>query len=401
MSTVLPFKGILPKPGLAHQIVTHSADNYSIQQVKRIVDDNPLSYLSVIYPDFIDKIKTNPHSIERFQKIYQRFQYFKNNNFLVQDSKSVYYIYRQEHPEFAFNGIIAAISVQDYIQGKIKIHEQTLSEREVKLKEYLKHCKINAEPVLFFYEKNAELQSILFDIQTNTPFIEISLDNVIHKLWKSTDESLNQRIQILFAEMPAVYIGDGHHRSASSVLLTQETGRTNKSTQYFLGAFFQEEELKIYSFHRLLKNITIPDNFLENLKQNFEIIDLGNHEYSLKKKHIGMYWNNHRYLLLFRHSVELLDTEILYEYLLKPLFHILDIRNNSAIQYFPEYLYSKDQAEELVKKGEYQFAFFTHPVTVSTIKEIANHQKVMPPKSTYVLPKLLNALVIYSLENAM
>lgn len=401
MATVLPFKGILPKPELAYQIVTHSADNYSIHEAKKIVDNNPLSYLSVIYPDFIDKRKTNPHSIERFHKIYQRVQYFKKNNFLVQDSKEVYYIYRQEHPTFAFNGIIAAISVQDYIQGNIKIHEQTLSEREVKLKEYLKHCKINAEPVLFFYEKNAELQSLLFDVQTNTPFIEISVDNVRHQLWKSTDESLNQQIQKLFAEMSAVYIGDGHHRSASSVLLAQETGQTNKSTQYFLGAFFQEEELKIYSFHRLLKNITIPDNFLEKLKQNFEIIDLGNQEYSLRKKHIGMYWNNQRYLLTLKHSVELLDTEILYEYLLKPVFHILDIRNNSAIQYFPEYLYSKNQAEELVKKGEYQLAFFTHPVSVSTIKEMANHQKVMPPKSTYVLPKLLNALVIYSLENSM
>ncbi|GIV27041.1 MAG: hypothetical protein KatS3mg027_0855 [Bacteroidia bacterium] len=401
MAIILPFRGILPNPELADKIVTHSADNYTILEAKQIVEHNPLSYLSVIYPDCIDKRKTLPHSIERFQKIYQRFQYFKNNNFLSQDSKPIYYIYRQEHAQFAFNGIIAAISVQDYLQGNIKIHEQTLSEREVKLKEYLKHCKINAEPVLFFYEKNIHLQTILSDIQSYPPFIELILDNVTHKLWKSTNEVFNQQIKKLFDELPAVYIGDGHHRSASSVLLAKELGNTNKSTQYFLGAFFQEDELKIYSFHRLLKNISIPDNFIEKLKVHFEVTEINNSTYSLTKNCIGMYLNSQRYLLTFKQLSNLLDTEILYEYILKPMFHIIDIRNNSSIQYFSEYLYSKKQVEDMVKKGEYQLAFFTHPVSIETIKEVANLHKMMPPKSTYVLPKLLNALVIYSLENSM
>lgn len=399
MAHILPFKGLMPQVSLAHKIVTLSADNYSIEQVKCIIEKNPLSYLSVIYPDFIDGKKTLPHSIQRFQKIYQRFKFFYTQQYLIQDAKPVYYFYQQVHPTFSFNGIIAAISVHDYLNGSIKIHEQTLSDREQKLKEYLKHCLINAEPVLFFYDKNITLQQIQQSIQSTTPYIAIELDGVQHRVWKSTDINTNRLIQNEFENMNEVFIGDGHHRSASSVLLYQETKHPTKSLEYFLGAFFQEDNLKIFSFHRLLKNIFIPDHFIEKLSQYFQVQEVA--EYTLQRHTIGMFWNNKRYILKDHSSSLLLDADILYQYVLKKILGIEDIRNNTLIQYLPEYTHSINEVESIVKSGQYTLAFFLHPVSVYDIKRVAWNQQTMPPKSTYALPKLLNALVLYSLENSM
>ena len=400
MATILPFKGILPQKELADKIVTYPADSYTLDEVKSILQKNELSYLSVIYPDFIDKQKTAPHSLERYNKIYKRFQHFLKNNYLVQDTDPLYYVYQQQHSAYVFNGIIAAISVEDYIQQKIKIHEQTLSDREIKLKEYLKHCKINAEPVLFFYEKNKSLQEIITNIQQQTPAIQIERDGIKHYLWKSTQREINEQIYHQFKQMPYLFIADGHHRSASSVLLAKEMGTTYKSTQYFLGSFFQEDNLKIFSFHRVLKNIVIPSNFLDRLSKHFECVELSN-EYSLKKGHIGMYFDTKRYLLKFRTNIDALDTEVLYQYILKEIFQIQDIRNNQSIEYLPEYTYSIESVEQLVNEGKYMLAFFTSAVTIDSIKKYALSNLKMPPKSTYILPKLLNALVLYSLENSI
>jgi uncharacterized protein (DUF1015 family) len=403
MATVLPFKGILPSKDFANKIVTHSADNYSLEQVEKIIYKNPLTYLSVIYPDFIDKQKTSPHSLERFQKIYNRFHLLSNQGYFIQETKPVYYVYKQKHTHFEFNGIIAAISVEDYFNGVIKIHEQTLSQREEKLKEYLKHCKINAEPVLFFYEKNPSLQNLIFQIQSKTPEIVIELDNVTHLLWKSEDDFINQQIQIHFEKMDAVFIGDGHHRSSSSALLAKEMGnKAGKSFSYFLGAFFQEDNLKIYSFHRLLKQVNVPENFIEQLQRYFNVVEINSHQYPLQPNKIGMYWNRKRFLLELKDENQtILDTEVLSKYIISEIFQIKDIRNNPSIQYLPEYTYSINDVEKMVDDKKYQLAFFTYPVSINVVKDIALQHKTMPPKSTYVLPKLLNALVLYSLENSM
>lgn len=404
MATVIPFKGIIPDEKFADKIVTHSADNYSLEQVKQMIEHNPLSFLSVIYPDFIDHHKTLPHSQERFRKIYNRFQELKEKKYFIQDENPVYYIYKQKHPQFEFNGIIAAISISDYLNQSIKKHEQTLSEREEKLKEYLKYCKINAEPVLFFYEKNKNLQNIIQEIQTQLPVININIDGVSHTLWKSKDIKTNQNIQQYFSKMNYVYIGDGHHRSASSALLAKELKDTPhpKAVNYFLGVFFSESELKVFSFHRVLKNVLIPENFIEQLAENFYLKEISDLEYPLSKGVLGMYWNKKRFILELKTKEEnFLDVEILYQKILKKIFHIEDIRNNQSIQYYSEYTYSKDAIEKLADAGKYQIAFFTYPVSVEDIKIIALNNQVMPPKSTYVLPKLLNALVIYSLENSV
>lgn len=401
MADIVPFKGILPSKVLADKIVAQSADNYTIEEAKNIIQKNQLSYLSVIYPDFIDNKKTAPNSIERYQKIYNRFQWFKQQSYLIQDSQPAYYIYKQKHPQFEFNGIIASISTDDYFNGNIKIHEQTLSEREKKLKEYLKHCKVNAEPVLFFYPEQKDIENILNTIQNNHANIEVEVNGIRYFIWKCFDLKLHQLLKKHFDDMGSVYIADGHHRSASSALLAKEW-QNNKNARYFLGAFFSENNLKNFSFHRLLKNIIIPDDFINRISDDFDIEEIKESDYHLKNKIIGMYWDNRRFLLTFKNKNNSdIDTEILYEYVLKKIFLLQDIRNNTSVHYYPAYTYSIEEAENMVDSKKFQLAFFTQPVSVNKIKRMALENKIMPPKSTYVLPKLLNALVIYSLENSM
>lgn len=400
MAKVIPFKGILPPKNLADKIVTMSADNYSYEDAKKIVESNQLSYLSIIYPDFIDHQKTQAHSLQRFQKIYNRFQWFRKNQYFVQDTKPQFYIYKQKHLNFEFNGIIGAISAEDYFKGNIKIHEQTLSEREKKLKEYLKHCRINAEPVLFFYPDSKTITDIILNIQQNSPDIVVNINNIQHFIWKSNDVLINANIQNYFEKTGYVFIADGHHRSASSSLLAKEE-QDNIHAQFFLGAFFQESQLKIYSFHRLLKNVVVPDDFVEKISKNFIVEEIQS-DYDLKNHILGMYWKNKRYLLKYKNVDDSsIDTDILYQYILKKIFLIEDVRNNPCVDYYSEYIYSRLQAEEMVKKGDYTLAFFTHPVSTTTIKNIALQSNTMPPKSTYVLPKLLNGLVVYSLDESI
>ncbi len=404
MAIIVPFKGITACKEYANKIVTHSADSYSLEEVKKIIEQNPLSYLSVIYPDFIDGKKTSPHSLDRFGKIYQRFQLFRNKQYFVQDINPTYYIYKQKHKEFEFNGIIGAVSVNDYLNANIKVHEQTLKSREEKLKEYLKYCKINAEPVLIFYEKNNDIKNIIQQIQVQEAEIKIEIDGVIHSLWKTTDHKINHTIQEHFSKIRYMYIGDGHHRSSSSTLLAKEFTNIHHpdSINYFLGALFSEEELKIFSFHRVLKNIHIPENFIEQLSEALYLKEINNSTYSLSRGLFGMYWNGKKYILEPRlKSNNVLDVEILYQIIFKRIFFIEDIRNNQNIQYFPGYNYDTSDIEKLIDTKEYQIAFFTYPVSVEDIKNTALNNQIMPPKSTYVLPKLLNGLVIYSLENSI
>ncbi len=412
MPDIVPFKGYLPTKEKAEKIVTQSADNYSAEQVKAIVLKNPLSYLNVIFPDYSDNTHSRPHSMERFNKIYYKFREFTAKNILTQDNAPCYYIYTQSHQSFEFTGIIAAINVEDYLQQKIKVHEHTLSERENKLKEYLKHCKINAEPVLFFYDEQEKLNNLIADIKSKIPNLDFEKYGIRHRLWRSDTAQINNQIKNTFSSIPCVYIGDGHHRSASSVLLYKELLSEHKSVpnsaKYFLGAFFPKNELKVFSFHRLLKDIVVPSDFISQLSALFEIQEIHTTQYPLATHHIGMYWDKRRFLLKLREQIiqqfkthaQQLDADILSQLIFKQIFDIQDIRNNKNVFYFPAYNTSIADAEKMIDDKRFEIAFFTDSVSVEAIKTIALNNEIMPPKSTYVLPKLLNALVLYSLENS-
>ncbi len=260
MANVLPFKAIRPTQDKVHLVASRSVDAYQHAELKDKLSGNPFTFLHVINPDFHDGEKTIPGSKERLTKIKHRFKSFLRENILRQDVKPAYYIYRQIKEGHEYLGIIACTSIDDYINGVIKIHEQTITHREEKLKEYLEVCEFNAEPVLFCYPNNKILDALITSISDGPATFDFTTtDRVRHSLWVVDDNKQVTTIMKEFSTIPSIYIADGHHRSASSSLLgkirrhSKKNYTGNEAFNYYLGVFFAETQLKIYEYNRLVK----------------------------------------------------------------------------------------------------------------------------------------------------
>ncbi|MGL5890934.1 MAG: DUF1015 family protein, partial [Bacteroidia bacterium] len=220
MASILPFRGIRPAADKVHLVASRSVDNYSRGDLNEKLRGNPYTFLHVINPDFSDGQSTKPGSPERLQKVKSTWEKFYAEGVFEQDSKPAYYVYRQFKQGNTYTGIIARTGIDDYFNGVIKIHEQTLTERENKLKEYLSVCDFNAEPVLFCYPDDAEINTMMMlATERRADYDFTTTDRVRHTLWIVDQPEQVQRLQERFSEIPAVYIADGHHRSASSALL--------------------------------------------------------------------------------------------------------------------------------------------------------------------------------------
>jgi uncharacterized protein (DUF1015 family) len=334
--------------------------------------------------------------------------------FLVRDEEKSYYLYKQEKDGFEYLGIIAAISIDEYLEGRIKIHEATLTQREEKLREYLKVCDYNAEPVLFFYTEDAGLKEIKKKISGEEPeYFFSTSDAVRHSLWKISDSVQVEAIQKCFEKMPCVYIADGHHRSASSALLGKEMREKNpgytgsEGWNYYMGVFFPNDNLNILPFHRLVKSdgtVSLTD-VLERISKHFEIKETGN-AFALPgtKGEIHLFHKGKGYALRAKiretagGPVSWLDAEILNRYILEPCFGIKDLKNDPTIEFIPGTKTLK-QLKGLSKEGNGNFLFLLYPSSIDEIKAIADAGEIMPPKTTWVEPKMRNGLVIYSLSD--
>jgi uncharacterized protein (DUF1015 family) len=247
MATIVPFKGIRPTRDKVHLVASRSVDNYGRGDLNDKLRGNPYTFLHVIHPDFTDGKRTRPGSPERLRKVKAQYENFRKDGIFVRDEQPAYYIYRQEKQGHAYTGIIACTSIDDYFNGVIRIHEQTLTDREKKLKEYLEVCDFNAEPVLFCYPDHGGIETITTrTTSTRAEYDFTTTDRVRHTLWLVNDPAEVASLQQYFKSVPAVYIADGHHRSASSALLGKSrrekkpdyTG--DEPWNYYLGVFLPE-----------------------------------------------------------------------------------------------------------------------------------------------------------------
>jgi len=229
MASVLPFKAIRPAKDKVHLVASRSIDGYNRAELNDKLATNPFTFLHVINPDFVDGKKTKPGSKERLTKIKNRFKYFIEEKILKRDKKPAYYIYKQIKNNNEYIGIIACTSIDDYMNGVIKIHEQTITQREEKLKGYLEICEFNAEPVLFCYPNNLTIDQIISEVaHTNPNYDFTTTDKINHTLWVINDTKTVEIINRQFDTIPSIYIADGHHRSASSALLGNIRRKTKK-----------------------------------------------------------------------------------------------------------------------------------------------------------------------------
>ncbi len=414
MATVLPFKALRPTNDKVHLVASRSVDGYNLAELKDKLAGNPYTFLHVINPDFDDGIRTRPGSKERLIKVKRKFKSFIKEKVFKQDEKPAYYVYRQIKNEVEYIGIIACTSIDDYMNGVIKVHEQTITQREEKLKEYLEVCEFNAEPVLFCYPNDKVLDQLILDISESVPTYDFTTtDKVRHTLWVVSHDKNVETIIKRFAGIPSIYIADGHHRSASSSLLgnvlrkSKKNFTGNEAFNYYLGVFFAETQLRIYDYNRLVKDMgeLTTSELLRRLKQKFEVKEINQAVFKPTRKHeISMYTANKWYSLTAKEGtynssdpVGSLDASILTEHILSPLFDIHDLKIDKRIGFVPG-IKGPEALKKNVDEGKAEVAFGLYPVTMDHLKWIADTNNIMPPKSTWVEPKMRSGLVIYSFE---
>lgn len=414
MATILPFKALRPTRDKVHLVASRSVDGYNPAELKDKLSGNPYTFLHVINPDYEDGKRTRPGSRERLAKVKRRFKSFVSEKIFHRDEKPAYYVYRQIKEGHEYLGIIACTSIDDYLSGVIKKHEQTITIREEKLKEYLEVCEFNAEPVLFCYPNDQEIDQTIIEVSHTAPDYDFTTtDKVQHTLWVVNDRKEVAHLSARFEQVPAVYIADGHHRSASSALLGNVRRQNKKdysgheAFNYFLGVFFSETQLKIFDYNRLVldMNNRSVEQVIEGLKKSFDVNIIDASIYKPQRKHeISMYVAGKWYALQAHNDtynsndpVGSLDASILTEHILAPIFDIHDLKIDKRIAFVPG-IKGAEALKKAVDDGKAEVAFGLYPVTMEHLKWIADTNNTMPPKSTWVEPKMRSGLVIYSFD---
>ena len=407
MAKIIPFRAVRPTRDKVSLVASRSYQSYTPTERESRLDHNPYSFLHIVNPGY--KYQKEITGEERYKLVRNRYLEFKEEQVFIQDDKACFYAYQIINREGEkFLGIIAAASAEDYEKNIIKKHEDTISEREETFKEYLKTVGFNAEPVLLTYPDNNIIKETLTLISKERAEYEFTTTyRDTHYLWKIEDEGTITLLQNEFDNMDCLYIADGHHRSASSYLLSKDLEKENEgntSHKFFMSYLIPESDLRIYEFNRLLKDLNglSKEEFLIKLDEWYRIENRGQEYYKPSKPHhFSMYLEGEFYSLYlrktqynFENALEELDAQLLYKTILQPILGIEDLRTNTRIEYSDgkkDIVFLKSK----VDSGEFKVGFGLYPASTEQMKKIADQNLTMPPKSTFISPKLRSGITIY------
>ena len=399
MAIVRPFKAIRPTRDKANLVATRSYLSYSDETLKEKLEHNPFTFLHIINPNIKQK------GINKFNAVKAKFNDFKEAGFFITEDTETFYIYQQTNENQTFEGIIGATAVADYLNGNIKKHEHTITAREKMFESYLDTTGFNAEPVLLCHQKNTDITNLIqYYKVTRAEYEFATTDKTIHKLWLVNSTKDINIIINSFKNIDNLYIADGHHRSASSALLAQNS--TKKNSPYFMSFLIDENQLNIINFNRLIKHTNGLTSYelIAEIKKSYTVIEKGSIPYSPNfTDEISMYIRGTWYSLVAlpenieQDCVSRLDPAILSNNILAPILNITDEKTDENIS-FESGTTPLSKIAKKIDSGEYEIAFILKPISISALKEVADNNRFMPPKSTYIEPKLRSGLTIYSLE---
>jgi uncharacterized protein (DUF1015 family) len=410
MIRISPFKAIRPVRDKVHLVATRPYYTYKKNILKAKLEENPYTFLRIINPEFNSERKTKPNSTERFVHVRDKYSEFIHSGILIQDSKPALYIYQQTKNGHQFTGVIAGASIQDYKDGKIKKHEATLTSREAMFVNYLDIVGYNAEPVLLSHPAHDDLEIALLKFMQVRPEYEFTTtDEIKHELWILNDDQTNE-IQGHFDQIDALYIADGHHRSASSSGLLDLRRKSNKrhfgNEDFFLAFLMDERKMQILEFNRLVKHLNglSKKEFLTEIDKLGALTKLNKALNPTHEHQITFYLENEWYalnidktLIPSNDPVKCLDTDLLTELILRPILGIQDLKTDPNIS-FVSGAESIDSIVSTVNSGKFEIAFILYPISIDQVKAVADANGIMPPKSTWVEPKLRSGLTIYNIN---
>lgn len=413
MVRIKPFRGIRPPAEYAAEVASRPYDVLNSQEAK--LEATEKSLLHIIKPEIDFAPIADEHSDEVYARAVENFRTWREKGWLVQDDTEKYYVYAQTMDGRTQYGLVAACHFDDYLQGKIKKHELTRPDKEEDRMIHVRIQNANVEPVFFSYPANQEIDQIIDSIVThNDPVYDfVAADGFGHRFWVIDDEATQKRITEIFAEIPALYVADGHHRTAAAARVGQEKMKQNPNHTgeeeycYFLAVIFPDNQLKIIDYNRLVKDLNglTPAQLLDALTENFEVKKCGAEIYHPDRLHnFAMYLDGAWYSLTAKQGtyddndpIGVLDVTILSNLVLDKLLGIKDLRTDKRID-FVGGIRGLGELQRRVDSGEMQVAFALYPVSMKQLIDIADSGNIMPPKTTWFEPKLRSGLVIHSLE---
>ena len=410
MAKIIPFKAVKPTRAIVGLVAARPYQSYTVDERESRMDYNPYSFLHIVNPGY--KYAQEVTGKKRFKLVKNRYSEFKEDGVFVTDEKPSLYVYKiVNRYGQSFNGIIAASSAEDYERNVIKKHEDTIAKREQTFKTYIQTVGFNAEPVLLTYPDNNVISEIIKETQKTHAEFEFTMTyRDTHYLWKIDNKDTIVIIQDEFKRMDTIYIADGHHRSASSYLLYKDEKEKNpnhngnESYNFFMSYLIPESDLVIHEFNRLIKDLNglTKEEFLIKLDESYRIENRGLMPYSPSKPHhFSMYLDGEFYSLYlrktnyaFKTALDELDAQLLYKTILQPILGIEDLRHDNRIEYVNG-RHEMITIKSSVDSEKFKVGFGMCPSNVEQMKQIADEGLKMPPKSTYILPKLRSGITIY------
>lgn len=412
---IKPFRGVRPPKQYVLQVNSRPYDVLNSEEARKEAEGNEKSLYHIIKPEINFEPGTDEHDPKVYQSAREHFDLFKKNGWLVQDKKEYYYIYAQTMGDRTQYGLVVAANFEDYMEGKIKKHELTRRDKE---EDRMKHVRVNnanIEPVFFAYKHVDELDQIIAKYTAKTPEYDFvaQIDGFGHKFWVIDDDKDIQRITELVAQIPAMYIADGHHRSAAAALVGNERKQQNpnhtgkEEYNYFLAVCFPDNQLNIIDYNRVVKDLNglSEEQFLKALEEDFVVEKKGAEIYKPNRLHnFSLYLGGNWYSLTAKEGryndqdpIGVLDVTISSNLILDKILGIKDLRSDKRID-FVGGIRGLGELKRRVDSGEMKVALALYPVTMQQIIDIADTGNIMPPKTTWFEPKLRSGLVIHELD---
>lgn len=415
MAQVRPFKGLRPPTELVERVECRPYDVLNTEEARREAGDNEMSLYHIIRPEIDFPEGTDEYADSVYEKAAENFCKFQRKGWLVQDSKPLYYIYAQTMNGHTQHGIVLGASVEDYLNGAIKKHELTRQDKEEDRMRHVRITDANIEPVFLAYRDNATLAELIRKYAERQPVYDFiaPIDGFGHRLWLVDDDADIATITAEFAAMPALYIADGHHRTAAAARVGEEKARKDGFSHpeaeynYFMAVCFPASELTILDYNRVVTDLGgySTEDFLDALRKNFEVCCMGHENYKPQKLHeFSLYVDRNWYRLNVlpgrfdeNDPIGTLDVSISSRLILDELLDIKDLRRDKRID-FVGGLRGLDELRRRCDSGEMKMALALYPVSMQQIMTIADAGGIMPPKATWFEPKLRSGLVIHKLS---
>ena len=415
MATIKPFKGIRPPQELVEQVASRPYDVLNSEEARAEAGENEKSLYHIIKPEIDFPVGTDEHDEKVYIKAADNFKLFQDKGWLVQDDKENYYIYAQTMNGKTQYGLVVGAYVPDYMNGIIKKHELTRRDKE---EDRMKHVRVNnanIEPVFFAYPDNAKLDAIVKKYTAQNPVYDFIApgDGFGHTFWIIDQAEDIASVTAEFAKMPALYIADGHPRSAAAALVGAEKAKQNPNHRgdeeynYFMAVCFPANQLTIIDYNRVVKDLNglTPAQFLTALEKNFVVEEKGTEIYKPNALHnFALYLDGKWYSLTAKAGtyddndpIGVLDVTISSNLILDEILGIKDLRSDKRID-FVGGIRGLGELSKRVDSGEMKVALALYPVSMKQLMDIADTGNIMPPKTTWFEPKLRSGLVIHKLS---